>query len=56
LEPGRIKLASGGSNTWLKENIGHCYLVEAILPSVPEDYINKLMMHQPVKNRSIIVE
>lgn len=56
LEPGRIKLAVDGSNTWLKEKADHNYLVEAIPPSVIEDYINKLMMHQPVKNRSIIVE
>jgi pyrimidine-specific ribonucleoside hydrolase len=49
LEPGSIKLTIDGSNTWLKEKIGHNYLAEAIPPSVLENYINKLMMHQPVK-------
>jgi len=49
LETGRIKIANDGSNTWLKESAGHHYLAEAISPSVLEDYINKLMMHKPLK-------
>ena len=47
LEPGRIKVANNGSNEWVKENADQNYLVEAMPPSVLEDYINKLMMHQP---------
>jgi inosine-uridine nucleoside N-ribohydrolase len=49
LQPGRIKVANNGSNTWLKENAGQNYLVESMPPSVLEDYINELMMHQPLK-------
>lgn len=49
IESGRMKVADDGSNTWLKENTDHKYLVEAIPPSVVEDYINRLMMHQPAK-------
>ena len=55
-EPGSIKVAKDGSNTWLQDHSAQHYLVEALPAAVIEAYINKLMMHQPVKNRSVIVD
>jgi inosine-uridine nucleoside N-ribohydrolase len=49
LESGRIKVANDGSNEWIKGDSNQNYLVEATPPSVLQDYINGLMMHQPVK-------
>lgn len=49
LESGRIKVANDGSNEWIKEGSNQNYLVEEMPPSVLQDYINRLMMHQPVK-------
>ena len=49
LVPGRIKVMDDGSNTWINDSSGHHYLVESSPPHVLQAYINKLMMHQPVK-------
>jgi hypothetical protein len=48
---GKIKVTDDGKNTWIKKSSGHYYLVEAVSPSKVQDYINKLMMHQPVNKR-----
>lgn len=48
-KPGQIVIADDGSNAWKDRRGSHRYIVEALPPSVIEDYINKLMMHQPVK-------
>ena len=49
LESGRIKVANDGSNTWVKGSTDHKYLIELMQPSVVEEFINRLMMHRPVK-------
>lgn len=48
-EEGKIKVAEDGSNTWIKDISVHKYLSEALPPSIVQEYINKLMMHQPVR-------
>jgi inosine-uridine nucleoside N-ribohydrolase len=48
-ERGRITVSSDGSNSWARDSSSHSYLVEALPPSVPEELINKLIMHQPKK-------
>jgi len=49
LEFGRIQVAADGSNTWSTEGKQHAHLVEAVSPEIVRDYINKMIMHQPVK-------
>ena len=49
LEYGRMQVASDGSDTWIKEGEQQAHLVEAVPPGVVQAYINKLMMHQPMK-------
>ncbi len=49
LEYGRIQVAADGSNTWSTEGRQHAHLVEAVSPEIVRAYINKLIMHQPVK-------
>jgi inosine-uridine nucleoside N-ribohydrolase len=49
LEYGRIQVAADGSNTWSSEGKQHAHLVEAVSPEIVRDYINKIIMHQPVK-------
>jgi len=49
LEYGRILVAADGSNTWSLEGKQQAHLVEAVPPEVVRDYINKIIMHQPVK-------
>ncbi len=49
LEYGRIQVAADGSNTWSAEGKQHAHLVEAVSPEIVRDYINKIIMHQPVK-------
>ena len=49
LEYGRIQVAADGSNTWSTEGKQHAHLVEAVPPEIVRAYINKLIMHQPVK-------
>ncbi len=49
LEYGHIVVTADGSNTWSAEGKQHAHLVEAVSPEVVRAYINKLIMHQPVK-------
>jgi len=51
LEYGKIIVAPDGSNTWSNEGKQHAYLVEAVSPEIVRAYINKLIMHQPVKKK-----
>ena len=49
LEKGKIVVADDGSNTWAKQPMTQGHLVEAQSHLVVQDFINTLMMHQPVK-------
>jgi inosine-uridine nucleoside N-ribohydrolase len=49
LEYGRMQVAADGSNTWSTEGKQHAHLVEAVSPEIVRAYINKLIMHQPMK-------
>jgi len=49
LEYGQMQVAGDGSNTWSNEGKLHAHLVEEVSPEVVRAYINKLIMHQPVK-------
>jgi inosine-uridine nucleoside N-ribohydrolase len=49
LEYGRIQVATDGSNTWSTEGKQHAHLVESVSPEIVRAYINKLIMHQPLK-------
>jgi inosine-uridine nucleoside N-ribohydrolase len=49
LEFGRMEVAADGSDRWINEGKQQAHLVEAVSPLVVQDYINKLMMHQPKK-------
>jgi pyrimidine-specific ribonucleoside hydrolase len=50
VENGKMIVGEDGSNTWVKESSQHSYLIEVQAPSVVEQLINKLIMHQPVKD------
>jgi pyrimidine-specific ribonucleoside hydrolase len=50
IEKGMIKVANDGSNSWSQENTTHSYIKEIQSPSVVQQIINTLMMHQPVKH------
>ena len=47
IKKGSIVVAEDGSNIWKDEPLDHSFIVEALPPFVVEEYINKLMMHQP---------
>ena len=49
LEHGRMEVAADGSDRWVNEGNQQAHLVEAVPPSVVQDYVNKLMMHQPIR-------
>jgi len=49
LEYGRMQVVADGSNTWSTEGKQHAHLVESISPEIVQAYINKIVMHQPVK-------
>ena len=49
LEYGRIQVAADGSNTWSTEEKQHAHLIESVSPEIVREYINKVIMHQPVK-------
>lgn len=49
LEFGRIEVAADGSNTWSQNGKQHAHLVESLSPDVVQSYINRLIMHQPVR-------
>ncbi|SEW52714.1 nucleoside hydrolase [Chitinophaga arvensicola] len=47
LQPGKIKVAADGSNTWDSTGSGHDYLVEKQSPQEVQSLIEQLMAHQP---------
>lgn len=49
IEKGKIVVAEDGSNTWIKQSSSHSYLVEVEPPTVVQQLLNRLIMHQPVK-------
>lgn len=49
LEYGKMVVAADGSNTWSNEGKQHAHLVETVSPEIVRAYINKLIMHQPMK-------
>ena len=51
LKPGRIVVQPDGSNTWNATQKGHFYLVENRPVAEVTEYINQLMMHQPVSKK-----
>ena len=48
LEKGKIVVTDDGANTWAKEPATQAYLVEAQSHLIVQEFINKLMQHQPV--------
>lgn len=50
IKKGNIKVKEDGSNEWLDKGNRQAYLIEQTPPKEMEGIINKLMMHQPVKN------
>jgi inosine-uridine nucleoside N-ribohydrolase len=50
VEKGKIVVSADGSNEWMTKPSPHAYLVELQPPSVVQELINKLIMHQPAKN------
>lgn len=49
LDYGTMIVAGDGSDTWVSDGKAQAHLVEVILPAIVQSYINKLMMHQPMK-------
>jgi inosine-uridine nucleoside N-ribohydrolase len=47
LQKGRIKVEEDGSNSWNDKGAGHFHLAFLQPKEIVEEYINKLMMHQP---------
>lgn len=44
---GHIEVADNGSNSWNAQGIGQFYLVEKMVPVAVQEYINKMIFHQP---------
>ncbi|HET6766140.1 MAG TPA: nucleoside hydrolase [Chitinophagaceae bacterium] len=51
IETGKMNVADNGSNTWSKETSSHHYITEAQHPSIVQELIDRLMMHQPMKSQ-----
>jgi len=51
IEKGKMIVADNGSNKWSKENSLHSYIAEEQPPSIVQELIDRLMMHQPVKRK-----
>ena len=51
IQTGKIKVAEDGSNTWENGSSLHSYLIESQSPILISDRINKLIMHQPGKDK-----
>jgi len=49
MEYGHMEVTAEGSDTWNNEGKQQAHLVESVSPGIVQAYINKLMMHQPVK-------
>jgi hypothetical protein len=43
-----MEVAADGSDRWISEGKKQAHLVESVSPKIVQDYINKLIMHQPV--------
>jgi inosine-uridine nucleoside N-ribohydrolase len=50
LKKGKMMVNSDGSDFWNDTGKGQSYLVEKISPAVVQQYINKVIQHQPLKN------
>lgn len=55
-ETGKMIVAEDGSNKWSNQSSPHRYIVEAQPPSIVQEFINKLMMHQPMRKRNVKAE
>jgi len=51
IQTGKIKIADDGSNTWENGSSLHNYLIELQSTILVSDRINKLIMHQPGKDK-----
>lgn len=51
VRPGRIVVATDGSNTWDERGTGHAHLVEKMPVPAVTAVIDNLMMHQPVRKK-----
>ena len=49
IKKGTLIVNDDGTNGWSESGSQHAYLVEKISPSIVQDLINHLMMHQPMK-------
>lgn len=49
VEYGHMDVAPDGSDTWIGEGKQQAHLVEAVSPEIVQEYINNMMMHQPVR-------
>jgi inosine-uridine nucleoside N-ribohydrolase len=49
LKFGHMEVAADGSDTWKNEGKQQAHLAEALSPEIVRSYINKLIMHQPMK-------
>ena len=49
LRYGHMQVAADGSDIWINSGKRQAHLVEAVSPEIVQAYINKLIMHQPVK-------
>ena len=47
LQYGHMEVAKDGSDEWSNEGKQQAHIVEAVSPKIVQEYINKLMMHQP---------
>jgi len=52
IQTGKIIVAENGSNTWQNGSSLHSYLVELQSPIIIGQFINKLMLHQPIHKKS----
>jgi inosine-uridine nucleoside N-ribohydrolase len=49
IKKGRMVVDKNGSNTWVSKPSLHSHLIESQPPSIVQELINNLMMHQPIK-------
>ena len=53
VEKGKIVVAEDGSNAWINLVSPHSHLVELQPPAIVQQLIDRLIMHQPVKNNFV---
>ena len=51
IKTGKMIVAENGSNTWSKKTSSHSYIIEVQHPSIVQELIDRLMMHQPMKSK-----